>query len=70
MNRWLKMIPAKYRDAVKDFYKDSDGWWITLNCDGLFHFVDYYSEYTIHEDTQKEALAAFKQNIQRKVNTD
>lgn len=63
MNKRLNLIPARYRSAVIDFYKDCDGWWITINSEGPYHFSGYYAEYTIHEDTQKEAVEAFKEYI-------
>lgn len=51
-----------------DFYKDSgDGtYWLSLKCDGKYHFEGYYAEYTIHEDTIAEALRAFRECIAQK----
>lgn len=54
----LNRIPKKYRAAVKDIYRDEDGYWCTLNPG--YHLVDYYGERTIHEDTYREFMKVFK----------
>jgi len=66
MNRYIERLPKKYRDSIRAFYQDDDGWWITLDSNGLYDFVGYASEYTIHEDTQLEAIAQFRRCIHRK----
>lgn len=45
----LDYIPKKYKNAVREFYKDSRGYWLILN-DGYI-LEDYYGAHVIHEDT-------------------
>ena len=52
MNAYIDRLPKQYRESVRDFYKDDDGWWICLKENGLYEFEGYASQYTIHEDTQ------------------
>lgn len=59
----LNCIPKKYRESISDFYKDDDGWWICLDCNGKYFFDGYYADYTIHEDTKADALREFKAYI-------
>lgn len=66
MNAYIDRLPKQYRESVHDFYKDDDGWWICLNSNGLYEFAGYESKYTIHEDTQLEAIRQFRNCIQRK----
>lgn len=66
MNKYLKYIPVAYRESVKDFYKDCDGWWITLDCNREYIFDGYHSDYTIHEDTLKVAVSEFRRHITKK----
>lgn len=66
MNAYIDRLPKQYRDSVQDFYKDDDGWWICLKENGLYEFEGYASQYTIHEDTQLEAIRQFRDCIQRK----
>ena len=67
MNKYIsKYIAKKYQNAINDFYKDSEGWWITLKSESGFRFEGYYSDYTIHEDTLNEALKSFRESIKGK----
>lgn len=66
MNAYIDRLPKQYRDSVRDFYKDDDGWWICLKENGLYEFEGYASQYTIHEDTQLEAIRQFRNCIRRK----
>lgn len=66
MNAYIDRLPKQYRDSVRDFYKDDDGWWICLKEHGLYEFEGYASKYTIHEDTQLEAIRQFRDCIRRK----
>lgn len=66
MNAYINKLPKKYRESIRDIYKDDDGWWICLNERGLYELDGYASKYTIHEDTQAEAMAQFRQCIRRK----
>lgn len=66
MNAYINKLPKKYRESIRDIYKDDDGWWICLNERGLYELDGYMSQYTIHEDTQAEAMAQFRQCIRRK----
>lgn len=56
MNKYIERLPRQYRDSVRDFYKDCDGWWICLDSNGPYEFSSYNSQYTIHEDTLSEAM--------------
>lgn len=66
MNKHIEKLPKQYRESIRDFYKDDDGWWICLSEQGLYYLDGYVSQYTIHEDTQAEALAQFRQCVRRK----
>lgn len=66
MNKYIERLPKQYQFTVKDFYKDADGWWICLDANGPYEFDGYASQYTIHENTQAEAMAQFRQCIHRK----
>ena len=71
--RAMMYLPKRYWSSIADFYKDRDGWWIRLKSDGNYilrgySFKGYASEYAIHEDTQKAAIAAFKQHVTEKEN--
>lgn len=66
MNANINRLPKQYRESVQDFYKDDDGWWICLKENGLYEFEGYASQYTIHEDTQLEAIRQFRNCIRRK----
>lgn len=48
--RILKYIPLKKREAIRDAYKDEDGYWITLNEGWEASNTDSGCR-TIHEDT-------------------
>lgn len=65
MKKYLKYLPKRYHSSINDFYKDEDGWWIVLKSNGKYQFDErrYGSSYTLHEDTLKEALAAFRECI-------
>lgn len=54
----MKYIPESKKPAIKDAYRDSDGYWITLK-EG-WKVRDYYSERTIHEDSIKELRPIIK----------
>ena len=47
-------IKKAYANIVEDHDHDQDGWWVYL-MPGVY--VEYEGLHTIHEDTQKEALA-------------
>lgn len=66
MNTYIDRLPKQYRESVRDFYKDDDGWWICLKENGLYEFEGYSSQYTIHEDTQLEAIRQFRDCIRHK----
>lgn len=66
MNKYIERLPRQYRDSVRDFYKDCDGWWICLDSNGPYEFSSYNSQYTIHEDTLSEAMEQFRACIHRK----
>lgn len=36
----MKYVPQKYYSSIRDFYKDSEGYWLCLKADG-----DYIIEY-------------------------
>lgn len=59
-NKLLNKIPKKYHPIIKDIYRDDDGFWATLNCNGQYILKNYLSDYTIHEDNLKEFLSKFK----------
>lgn len=46
----MKYIPKSKRPAVRDAYRDQDGYWICLN-DGWEASRMDYGCHTIHEDT-------------------
>lgn len=47
----MKYVPQKYYSSIRDFYKDSEGYWLCLKADGDYIFENYFSEHTIHENT-------------------
>lgn len=56
--RIMKYIPESKKAAIKDAYRDCDGYWITLN-EG-WKVKDYCAERTIHEDTIKDIRTVIK----------
>lgn len=68
MKELLSYISKKYRPYIMNFYKDSedDTYWLSLECDGKYHFEGYCAEYTIHEDTITEVLRVFRKHIKEK----
>lgn len=68
MKELMSYIPKKYRPHIMDFYKDSedDTYWLSLKCDGKYHFEEYCAEYTIHEDTIAEVLRVLRECIAEK----
>lgn len=48
----LNKIPKKYHPAIKDIYKDEDGFWAYI--ENGYKVKNYYTEHTIHEDTLTE----------------
>lgn len=60
----LKKIPSKYRIAIRDIYKDEDGYWCCINKNN-FKLENYYADYTIHEDTFQEVLNVIKQSLKK-----
>lgn len=55
----IEKLPKKYQKAVKDFYKDQDGYWLTLR-EG-YYLDGYDAEKTIHEDTKAEILTVLRE---------
>lgn len=53
----LNKIPKKYHPAIKDIYKDEDGFWAYI--ENGYKIKDYYTEHTIHEDTLTEFKRVF-----------
>jgi len=49
----LKYVPSSKREAVRECYKDSDGYWITLHEGWNADRMDFPCR-TIHEDDIKE----------------
>ena len=49
----MKYVPKSKVNAIRDAYKDDDGYWMTLN-DGWEASNTDYGCRTIHEDTVKE----------------
>lgn len=45
----------RQRDLIRDEYRDSDGYWITL-----IHGYQYDGRHTIHESTKRDALACLR----------
>lgn len=68
----MSYIPKKYRPYIMDFYKDSedDTYWLSLKCDGKYHFEGYTAEYTIHEDNIMDVLRVFRGHIKEKPETE
>lgn len=52
-NNILKYIPKSKLNAIKNCWKDEDGYWITLNDGWNADRVDRNAK-TIHEDTIKD----------------
>ena len=59
----MKYVPQKYYSSIRNFYKDSEGYWLCLKADGDYIFENYFSEYTIHENTINEVMTAFRKSI-------
>lgn len=59
----MKYVPKKYYSSIRDFYKDSEGYWLCLKADGDYIFENYFSEHTIHENTIRNltAFATFEE---------
>ncbi len=53
----LNKIPKKYHPAIKDIYRDEDGFWAYI--ENGYKVKDYYTEHTIHEDTLTEFKRVF-----------
>lgn len=72
MKDLMSYIPKKYRPYIMDFYKDGEDntYWLSLKCDGKYHFEDYVAEYTIHEDTIMDVLRVFRWHIKEKQNRE
>lgn len=72
MKDLISYIPKKYSPYITDFYKDNDDntYWLTLKCDGRYHFQGYFAEYTIHEDTIVDVLRVFRRHIKEKLETE
>ena len=34
----MKYVPQKYYSSIRDFYKDSEGYWLCLKADGDYIF--------------------------------
>lgn len=65
----MSYIPNKYKAYIADFhieYEDGYSYWLSLKCNGKYHFEGYVSEYTIHESTLTEILRVFRQCIRVK----
>ena len=45
MNKHIEKLPKQYRESIRDFYKDDDGWWICLDEQGVYYFDGYASQY-------------------------
>lgn len=71
MKELISYISMKYRPYITDFYKDNEDntYWLSLKCDGKYHFEGYAAEYTIHENTITEILQAFREHIKEKPET-
>lgn len=41
----MKYVPQKYYSSIRDFYKDSEGYWLCLKADGDYIFENYFSEH-------------------------
>jgi hypothetical protein len=54
----LNKVPKKYHPAIKDIYRDEDGYWAYI--ENGYKIDNYYTEHTIHEDTLREFLQIFK----------
>lgn len=65
-NKYINKLKKEYRPFIKEFYRDSDGWWIQLDSKGPYILDGYYSQFVIHEDTLKEALEQFRECIAEK----
>lgn len=61
----LNYIPKKYKNAVIDFYKDCDGYWLTVG--NGYALEGYYSEQVIHEDSINNSLTVLRGHLVRKV---
>ena len=56
----LSYIPKVYRNSIIDFYKDQDGYWLSLKTTGEYILQGYYSDYLIHEDRINDVLKILK----------
>ena len=61
--RLYNQIAKKYQPAIKDIYKDEDGYWCQLDPDGAYRLDGYYSEHIVHEDTMKEIKAVLRNHL-------
>lgn len=57
----FNQIAKKYQPAIKDIYRDDDGFWCTLNRE--YKLNGYCSERTIHEDTMKELKSVLRTSL-------
>lgn len=54
----FNQIAKKYQPAIRDIYKDEDGYWCTLTSEYILDGYD--AERTIHEDTMKELKSVLR----------
>lgn len=56
----LSYIPKVYRNSIIDFYKDQDGYCLSLKTTGEYILQGYYADYLIHEDCIHDVLKILK----------
>lgn len=71
MKELMSYMPKQYTPYIADFYKDNEDltYWLSLKCDGVYHFEGYVAEYTIHENTLTEVLRVFRKCIKKGAKT-
>lgn len=57
----LSKISKRYHKAIKNIYKDEDGFWAYIG--NGYKIDNYFSKHTIHEDTLTEFKRIFKQVV-------
>jgi len=61
----LNRIPKKYHAAIKDVYRDEDGYWCIIGCNSGWKLEGYFSDYTVHEDTVHDIVTVIRQSLKK-----
>ncbi len=63
-NKYMKYVPKKYQAAIKDIYKDIDGYWVELHAEYISTTTQVS---TIHEYSLNDIRKQFKTIVKREI---